>query len=127
VCDAKKAFLGLARRVHGVSRLDEAGLIRALGRASERTADRLAPARLRHEADSDAHRHMVETNKRLAEDARPITAEEKDAAAQLRQASKFGRAVTISDAAEFSEVKPDSVTRYDIIEEESPTPPKSSW
>ncbi len=89
VCGARKQFLGLARRVHGVSPLDEAATIRAWGHAAARTADRLAPARLRHAGDSSAHAEMVATNEALADTARDFTPDEK-AASRARRANTAG-------------------------------------
>jgi hypothetical protein len=85
VCGARKQFLGLARRVQGVCRLDEAALIRDWGHQAERTADRLAPARLRHRNDADEHAHMLANNEALADTARDITPEEKHATRERRK------------------------------------------
>jgi hypothetical protein len=80
VCNARQQFLGLARRVQRVCGLDEAALRRSWGRSAQRDADRLAPARLRHAADGDAHQRMLTTNAALANEATPATREEKQAA-----------------------------------------------
>lgn len=85
VCDARKAFLGLASRVQRVSRLDEAATLRAFGRAGERTADRLAALRLRHQPEQDAYREMVANNTALADEAKPFTDDEKTRARQMKK------------------------------------------
>jgi hypothetical protein len=94
VCDARKAFLGLARRVQRVSRLDEAATLRAFGRAGERKADRLAALRLRHEPERAAYAEMVATNEALADEATPFTDDEK-----LRERATRERIRTVGEAA----------------------------
>lgn len=103
VCDARKAFLGLARRVQRVSRLDEAATLRAFGRAGERKADRLAALRLRHEPEAEAYREMVATNAALADEAKPVTDEEKKYATTTKEAHKSlqRRAAALRELEEF--------------------------
>lgn len=85
VCGARGQFLGLAERVHRVSRTDEHDLLREFGRKKQRTADRLAALRDRHHDKQDSHRHMVDNNRAVADLDRPVTDDEQARHRALRK------------------------------------------